>query len=125
MPSTKWVKGQSGNPKGRPPTGHALAEYIRASIEPAELVRIAIDIARNDSLEPKDRLAAVKWVGSSGWSAPVVEMDIGSDISPEQVALLGAMMLTPHERRQRIAAIEADADDEGQLPIEGADEHDA
>ena len=26
-----WTKGQSGNPKGRPPTARAIAEHIRAA----------------------------------------------------------------------------------------------
>lgn len=41
-----WVKGVSGNPKGRPKTGTAFAEAVRELVDPRELIEIALDIAR-------------------------------------------------------------------------------
>ena len=37
-PGRPWPKGQSGNPKGRPPSGPAIAELARDEIERRALV---------------------------------------------------------------------------------------
>ncbi len=107
-----WKKGQSGNLKGRPPTGLAFGEYVRANVAPKLIVDAALKIIRNPKALDRDKIAAGKFLRESGWSNPVVQLEVSTEITPEQEALLGAMVLTPHERRQRIAVLESAAKDD-------------
>jgi hypothetical protein len=43
---SQWIKGQSGNPKGRPKRGHTFTDALRAKGSPAELAEIAWKAAR-------------------------------------------------------------------------------
>lgn len=94
-----WQPGQSGNPKGRPRTGHALAEAIRAKVDPVELAEIALGIARDAGEQAKDRLTAVKFLADHGWSKPVIAVDTGgaapldfSKLSSDQLAILATAL---------------------------------
>lgn len=85
---SKWKKGQSGNPKGRPRSPYALANKIRDQVDPDELIALALSIARGEpqSIEvgegqpipcevptTKDRLAAMKFLADRGYVAPPKE----------------------------------------------------
>ena len=43
---SKWIKGQSGNPKGRPKRGNTLAEALREKGSAKELAELAWKAAR-------------------------------------------------------------------------------
>ena len=47
MPTPKWVKGQSGNPKGRPKT--SVKDLVRLHPQRNELVQKLFDVAMNDA----------------------------------------------------------------------------
>lgn len=101
----RFVKGQpTANPKGRPRTGHALAEAIRSCVDPLELAEIAIGIARATENEPKYRLTAVKFLADHGWSKPVVEVEQVrqpldfSRLTDDQIALLTSALENDDER---------------------------
>lgn len=64
-----WRPGQSGNPRGRPRKGNALAEAVRSRVEPDELIAIALDLARSGESE-STRLQALAWLRDSGYVKP-------------------------------------------------------
>jgi hypothetical protein len=71
-----WRPGQSGNPRGRPPKGNALTEAVRAKVDTAELVDIALDLARNGEAE-STRLQALAWLRDSGYTRPAERHEVG------------------------------------------------
>ena len=71
----RWRPGQSGNPRGRPRSGNALAEAVRAGVEPAELVAIAVDLARHAESDAT-RLQAIGWLRDSGYNKPAERHEV-------------------------------------------------
>jgi hypothetical protein len=98
-----WVKGgASPNPKGRPRTGMALAEYFRRHTDVAELHALAMSIARGEgiSLErddrgralpgpvsiptARDRIAAMTFVRDTGFFKPATMIGVAS-VDPDDL----------------------------------------
>ena len=98
-----WVKGgPSPNPGGRPPNGHTLTERIRATVDPEELVAIAVSIARGcpmaftadgrpaspdnpsaipvDIPDSKSRIAALNWLADRGYSRPPQHVEVKTEV---------------------------------------------
>lgn len=65
----RWRPGQSGNPRGRPRKGSALTDAIQAKVDTAELVDIALQLARSGEAE-STRLQALAWLRDSGYTRP-------------------------------------------------------
>lgn len=68
-PKSAWKPGQSGNPKGRPRVGHALAEAIRDVCDPVELAEIAMEIARSGE-DDMVRVHALRFLADNGYIKP-------------------------------------------------------
>lgn len=69
-PGRKFTKGQSGNPKGRPPAGWSLAEAIREALTPErrrQLLAQMITLAAEPHGDPHARIKAAEWLAKHGW----------------------------------------------------------
>jgi hypothetical protein len=65
-----FVKGKSGNPKGRPPIGDSLADQIRLAGTPelrAEMLEKMWTLAAKPHDDPRSRIAACEWLARHGW----------------------------------------------------------
>lgn len=89
-----WKKGQSGNAKGRPRTGHSLAEAIRRKCDPETFVAELLKIAQT-SPSDQTRLRAMEMLMERGWKKPAQVLEVGpatdyDELSDEELDALEA-----------------------------------
>jgi hypothetical protein len=75
-PSTKWLKGQSGNPKGRPRRGDTLAEAVRQAVDPGEVASFLAAVMRDPTAPLVQRLAAAGQLADRGWGRPLTTSEV-------------------------------------------------
>lgn len=106
--------GVSGNPAGRPKKGQSLAEALDRLQPVEERASRLIALATCDDVKVCMQAQALICAYADG--KPKDTMDLNHvGISPTQAALLEALGMTPHERRQKLekeAPIDDDADDQ-------------
>lgn len=121
-----FPKGVSANPGGRCKAAGAIARMIRDRTDDgAELVEFALAVMRgrppdpdptgkrptlvNVPDDPRSRMHALQWLSDRGLGKALEDIDIvinGSvDIRPQQQAMIEALKLSPHERRQRLVEL--------------------
>lgn len=71
----RWQRGApSPNPKGRPKTGTAFAEAVREHVDPLELIRLALEIARGEpSVRDVQHLRNAAVAKAKGEPPPAIE----------------------------------------------------
>lgn len=69
----RWVKGQSGNPKGRPVKDRSLSAICRTFTE--EAVETLVEVMRTGD-KPMERVAAATVLLDRGWGRPSQQMDV-------------------------------------------------
>jgi hypothetical protein len=84
-----WVKGQSGNPKGRPPADQDIAAMCR--IHTAEAVQALVDTMRLKS--HKDRIPATLALLDRGWGKPKQQLEVSADADAIGMHLVAARAL--------------------------------
>ena len=121
LPSTAWKPGQSGNPRGRPRSGNALAETIRRIVDVDELIKTIRGIALHGDDDGK-RIAAATWLATYGFVKPVERHEVLTatvdaevlewarrleGASDEQLALIVSLATTPIDAPTAPAALPA------------------
>jgi hypothetical protein len=120
-----WVKGQSGNPRGRPRRGDALAEAIRERVEPDRLIDVALAIIDSEAAPASVKLQAAQFLAERGYSRPAerTELAVGpfasdDDDDPRLARLSVAQLRQLAEVERRREQILSKADDDGApLPL--------
>lgn len=110
-----WKKGQSGNPKGRPRRGNALAEAIRRYCDPQELVAVVYKMA-TESLSETTKLAACEWLAKNGYEKPAHRIEIGAAGAYEALEV-DELESSLHETRAMIASLQKALAAHGEQPL--------
>lgn len=102
-----FVKGQTGNAGGRP---KGLARLVRETIGDegfVDIVREMFDIAvgANREAEPKDQIAAAKWLAERGYGRPHQSIDVTSDGKPVGSATVTVSLPTGQMTDAELAAM--------------------
>ncbi len=79
-----WKPGQSGNVKGRPRKGDALAERIREQVSPEELIAVAREIIAGTA-PPSVKLQAAQFLAERGYAKPAERHEVTA-VTAEQEA---------------------------------------
>jgi hypothetical protein len=96
-----WVKGQSGNPKGRPPADQDVAALCR--IHTPECVETLVKAMRTS---PRDAVPAAIALLDRGWGRPKQQLEVSAD----------ADAIGMHLTAARAAIVAALADAAGATP---------
>lgn len=95
---SRFIKGKSGNPGGRPKAAQELAKLIRAETrDGAELVEFAVKVLRDPTATERNRAWAADWLSDRGFGKPQQEVAISGglsvDASPIDLSHLNAEQL--------------------------------
>jgi len=77
-PSTKWVKGQSGNPRGRPKSDFTLRDLAQAHCK--EGLDKLVTIMRDPDTKPETVLAAVGMLWDRGFGRAPASLDVNHSL---------------------------------------------
>ena len=97
----RWQKGQSGNPAGRSKIDFDLAEAAR--VHSAEMLDIAVGIARDGRVPPESRLRAVEIVLSRGHGRPLQAVAIDAEVRQKDATTVFIEALRAHNEQLRMA----------------------
>lgn len=103
----KFEAGKSGNPGGRPKVVsiiESLGEDPKQLRK--EMFQLAIKVVRAGPKSTNDASFRHQfdWLAAHLGIKPREQLEVISDVSPEAMAYVAALRLTPHERRQEIDA---------------------
>jgi glycine/D-amino acid oxidase-like deaminating enzyme len=100
-----WKPGQSGNPKGRPRAGNALAEVIRTEIDPRAIVAVAVSVIRDEKSAAAVKLQAAQFLADRGYVRPEQrhELVVGTGSDEDDVDL-SRLTLPELERLEQLEA---------------------
>ena len=80
----RWVKGQSGNRRGRPPSGTAIAELARGQVEKHKLIEKLGSIGARQGeyvkVDVDQQIRAIQLLLAYGYGPPRAEINTGEGV---------------------------------------------
>ena len=104
-----WQPGVSGNPSGRKKRGDALAEHVRALVDPKQLVASLLALAQHAGARPSDRLSAINQLLDRGWGKPIATTEIDATVNAADMVPAGYERMSPEERAAWLATLDIPA----------------
>jgi hypothetical protein len=110
-----FLPGQSGNPGGKPKGIVEIQKRIAELTDGGDaliLFALRVMFGQEDGMTSESsRAYAHRFLVERVWGRPkeTVDVNVGQQLSPEQKAMLEALKLSPHDRRERIAVLKARA----------------
>ena len=74
-----WKPGQSGNPKGRPKGGEALAELVRQRTKDGKYIVDGV-FELSKSADEDIRMKALAWLGDRGYGKAIQPLEHSGDV---------------------------------------------
>src|SRR5512142_3424950 len=85
----RWTKGQSGNRKGRPKSGIAIAELARGQVARHKLVeklgRIGARLGEYAKVDVDQQMRAIQLLLAYGYGPPRAEVNVGEGVAIQVV----------------------------------------
>jgi len=101
-----WKPGQSGNPRGRPRSGLALAERIRERMSPDELIDLVTTALADPKIDIEKRVSLAMQLASYGYSKPPAGLDLNVSNTSDELDLSNA---SEEQLRAALEILEAPA----------------
>ena len=102
---TRWRKGQSGNPRGRPKSDFTLRLRELAQKHAAEGLQRLVDIMRNPTTKPETVATVVGMIWDRGFGKAPAAFDVKHEVSfTEQFEAFIRELSSGHEARKVIDA---------------------
>lgn len=105
-PRGGWAPGTSGNPRGRPRLGDALAERVRRRVDLDKLIDVLYAQVDDRGIAPADRKAAAKELLDRGWGKAVETSVVEANIETNAPSLPDTWHeMTPAEKAAHLASM--------------------
>jgi hypothetical protein len=72
----RWLRGVSGNPRGRPRTGLSFIEAVRKTVDPARVIARVQGILDDPRSKPRDVLQAAEFLRAAGYVRPADRLEV-------------------------------------------------
>lgn len=93
------------NPGGRPKLGHALAEQVRALVEPTEIAEFLVSVMKGPHWRIADRMQAARELLDRGWGKAIVTSEIDATVNGADNLPANLTAMSPAERMAWLATL--------------------